>query len=229
MTTVPMYRGQAPTTSRAQRLPVATVVLPTAVALTLWAVRARTVAPVAPYLGFNLLLAWVPWALSAWATRRPRALPTMLALSALWLIALPNAPYLLTDLVHLKERHGVPLSYDVLVFAAFALAGCTLGWVSLKHMHDAWRTRVTRRWLLALDLSVIWLTGFGVYLGRFVRLNSWSVVTEPVPLASEVIDALSNPEALAFSCAFAALFGAGFLLLLTPAPTNGESALTLTR
>ena len=218
MTDFTHVRGSGPAMARASRLSLATVALPTGVAVTLWFCRALLVQPMGRYFFWNLLLAWLPWVLSAFCAARPRSLLTLLAFTGPWLLLLPNAPYLITDLVHLKERHGVPLSFDVLIFTAFALAGCVLGWSSLRHMHESWATRFSPRVAFVADLTFIALTGFGVYLGRFLRFNSWDVVTDPLSLFSTALDTATEPLALAFSLGFSALFGAGFLLQFQPQP-----------
>jgi hypothetical protein len=78
------------------------------------------------FLVWNLFLAWVPYMWSLWAAsierRHPRAWWRLLLPGALWLLFFPNAPYIVTDFVHLRERPPVPLWYDLGLLAAFALA-----------------------------------------------------------------------------------------------------------
>src|SRR5262245_18874847 len=88
------------------------------------------------WLGWNLFLAWLPalgafaaYNLNRWPTRF-RWLP-IIGLSILWLLFLPNAPYLITDIIHLKSQSGVPLWYDLITLVAFAWTGSFLGLVSL--------------------------------------------------------------------------------------------------
>src|SRR5262245_13804939 len=77
------------------------------------------------FLLFNLGLAWLPAvaALAAYALARgrsPSVLGLLVACAAVWLLFLPNAPYLVTDLVHLQPRPGVPFWYDVILLSTFA-------------------------------------------------------------------------------------------------------------
>src|SRR5581483_11323407 len=92
--------------------------------------------PVQFWLVWNLFLAWLP-ALGAFAAYNLNHLPTrlrwlpILGFSVLWLLFLPNAPYLITDIIHLKPHPGVPLWYDLITLVTFAWTGSFLGLISL--------------------------------------------------------------------------------------------------
>jgi uncharacterized membrane protein len=96
----------------------------------------------------------------------------LLAFAFLWLLFLPNSPYLVTDLVHLKPRPSVPLWFDILLVQSFVLTGLLLGFLSVYLMHrlvtHAYGWKIG--WLFTL--LILALTGFGIYLGRFERWNS---------------------------------------------------------
>lgn len=173
-----------------------------------WAGRAALVGPSFTWLLWNLFLAVCPWAISSWLLGRKTTPFTFAAVFIVWLILLPNAPYLLTDLAHLRERPGVPLPLDVLVFAAFALAGAGLGVVSLVSMELEVRRRLGARAAMAMVAVVLPLCGWGVFLGRFQRWNSWDIVVRPMALLAGALEALLSPWPLAFSVGFASLFAA---------------------
>lgn len=144
-----------------------------------------------PRLHLNLGLAWIPYLCSLWAVaaaeRSRDALRPLLLPGVLWLAFFPNAPYLVTDWLYL-EHLGEHLWYSIALFTAFASCGLLLANASLYLLHTLVRTRLGRPagWLvvgLALGLS-----GLGVYLGRFVRLNSWDLFTRP----RAVLDALAG-------------------------------------
>jgi uncharacterized membrane protein len=144
-------------------------------------------------------------------------------LFAAWFVWWPNAPYLLTDLVHLRSRPPVPLWLDVMLLSTCAWAGCLLGWDSLSRVHLALRERVGA---LASGLTVaacIGLCGVGVFLGRFERLNTWDVVTDPRNVVQTCLSVLLTPRAVAFSLAFAALVGAGYVFMGGPSRPAGAS------
>src|SRR5262245_11203485 len=88
------------------------------------------------FLVYNLALAWIPLAFAAAAERfdrwRSRAGAALTALcAAAWLVFFPNAPYIMTDLMHLRVRDNQLLWLDLIALQAFAWTGLALGFVSL--------------------------------------------------------------------------------------------------
>ncbi len=194
----------------------AAVVAASGLALALWAWRWRLAASAdLDDLAWNRGLAWIPW-VAARLVARARSRLGGAAAAFVWLVFLPNAPYLVTDLVHLRPDPPVPASFDVLLFASFALAGCALAWGSLDAVHARLVAAVGRARAALAIAGVLLLTGFGVYLGRFERWNTWDLVARPRGVLADAAGALGDPRALAFSAAFAAFVGAGYLLLGPP-------------
>ncbi|HEX9118699.1 MAG TPA: DUF1361 domain-containing protein [Anaerolineae bacterium] len=160
---------------------------------------------------WNLFLAWLPMlaSLAAYnlAGKGGRATWLIIAGCALlWLLFFPNAPYILTDLVNLRPRYNVPYWYDVLMYVAFAWTGTLLGLVSL-YLMQVLVSRGRGRgagWLFAV--VALALSGFGVYLGRFPRYNSWDVFISPIDLLADIWDRVSHPLANGQMFAFSALF-----------------------
>jgi uncharacterized membrane protein len=144
---------------------------------------------------WNLFLAWLPLGFALFAVRFPGSRWRLCTGAMLWLLFLPNSPYLITDLVHLRPRASVPLWYDILLVQSFVLTGLLLGLLSLYIMHrfasrsHGWRIG----WLFTL--VILALTGFGIYLGRFERWNSWDVVASPFALMSDILSLLIHPRA----------------------------------
>lgn len=202
----------------------AAVVALSAVALGLWAIR-RAWAPPAGFswLLWNLGLAWIPW-IAARRLGAARGRAAAVGWGGLWLLFLPNAPYLVTDFVHLRQRPPVPLWFDALLFAGFALVGCTLGWGAMEQAHTRLAREVGRR-RAAIAMAVLFpLVGFGVYLGRFERWNSWDLVTRPRALLGGVLSAAGEPTAIAFSAGFGLFMAAGYLTLFAPRPAPASRA-----
>jgi uncharacterized membrane protein len=144
------------------------------------------------FLVWNLFLAWVPLVLAIAAYRRARDqidLPVA-ALLVSWLLFFPNAPYLLTDFIHLGEGPA-PLWYDALMLSAFAWTGLLLGFGSLYLVQMIARraSSGTIEWLVVL--LVLALASVGVYVGRFLRFNSWDALLHPVRVADVVREQLS--------------------------------------
>jgi uncharacterized membrane protein len=144
------------------------------------------------FLLWNLILAWVPLvlAMAAYGRARRRVDLAVAVLLLPWLLFFPNAPYLLTDFIHLGEGPA-PLWYDALMLSAFAWTGLLLGFASLylvqMILRRAFGTLVA--WLgvvVALSLASI-----GVYVGRFIRFNSWDALLHPIRVAEVVNEQLS--------------------------------------
>jgi uncharacterized membrane protein len=110
-----------------------------------------------------------------------------------WLLFFPNAPYIITDLLHLKERAAVPHWYDVLLFISFVWTGLLVGFSSLFEIQRFLKTRFSDTFSWFLTTLAIFLSGFGVYMGRFQRWNSWDIIRNPLVLVRQQIHVLLNP------------------------------------
>jgi uncharacterized membrane protein len=172
-----------------------------AVCVALAAVRAPHWGHLAfPHLLWNLFLAWIPFGFALLADSLDAAPGGRCRLAWLagagWLLFFPNAPYLLTDLIHLTYfRRLAPqwVWFDLLTNLLFALTGLLLGFASLALMQALVRKRAgaPAGWVFAA--GALLLAGFGVYLGRFLRWNSWDVVRAPQQLVADVGERLVNP------------------------------------
>ena len=158
---------------------------------------------------WNLILAWVPvgaaLAFYALASRRSRRWVLMICIGIMWFLFFPNAPYIDTDIVHLRERPPVPYWYDIIAVMAFAQTGLFLGYLSLYLMQEVIRAWLGRwpGWIFAL--AMLALSAFGIYLGRFLRWNSWDALVDPLDTlrnAARVANPWNNPQPLAFSATF---------------------------
>jgi uncharacterized membrane protein len=143
-------------------------------------------------MAWNLFLAWVPL-VCALAAERVRGRAMLLACGAAWLVFLPNAPYLLTDLVHLTDHGSYWFWYDLIMLLSFGLTGLLLGYVSLYAMQKlvARRFGNAAGWVFAI--GTLGLCSFGVYLGRFERFNSWDVVFNPFDLLLTIYSRVRHP------------------------------------
>ena len=183
---------------------------------------------------WNLFLAAIPLGWSAAfgaAMTRGRPLWATLWL-ALWLLFLPNAPYLLTDLIHLAPKPNVPEWYILAMLLSCAATGTLLGYISLMEVHAAIERRFgfTAGWLLAL--SSLMLCGFGIYLGRFLRWNSWDALTRPLEFARTVTGQFVNAGPHPHPIPVTLIFGGGLIigyvaLRILAAPTRAESKVIL--
>jgi uncharacterized membrane protein len=175
-------------------------------------------------LVWNLVLAWVPLALAGFllvSYSRRRSRVEIAALGLGWLLFLPNAPYVLTDFVHLEQNHRL---YDSLLIASFAFTSLALGFASLLLVQLV----VTRAagalfgWLTAV--GSLFAASLGIYLGRVQRVNSWDVVHRPGYLWKlaqiRIDDPLGNPHLIGYvillggflTLAYAGLYGLSALV-----------------
>jgi len=215
-----------------QRMPLMVVlVASSALSVMLFLLRSMHIgAPVYFFLNWNLFLAWLPlfaasvaWLLQGDAQRpRLRVVPVLV----LWLLFFPNAPYIVTDLMHLKQHEGVPLWFDVIMLTSYAWNGLMVGFVSLwivQGLLTRW-FGFAAGWLGAL--SALGLAAFGVYLGRFERWNSWDVFTQPTPLFRQILNGILNPadniHAIVITLVFCGMLVAMYLTLA--ALSSGQSA-----
>jgi uncharacterized membrane protein len=188
-------------------------------------------------LVWNLFLAWLPLAFALAVHRRhqrgERRGWKLYSLAFLWLLFLPNAPYIFTDLIHLFTRFFPHFWPDLIVLLLIAFTGFLLGFLSLYLMQAV----VTERWGgIAGWLFTIGATGLcscGIYLGRFLRWNSWDVVTHPVAVTHDLgyvaTHSLTSPNSLAFLGLFATFLFLGYLMLyalthLRPLPGGPAAA-----
>jgi uncharacterized membrane protein len=158
------------------------------------------------FLAWNLVLAVIPLML---ALLLDRLLPSgRRALSvagvALWILFLPNAPYVVTDFVHLNSDPPVPLWFDVLLFSTYAWTGLQLGFVSIHVVMEHARRRLGARTAWALTVVLLAACSLAIYLGRFEVLNSWDLLVRPQTVLSAIFSPHSLPRVSGFTAGFTA-------------------------
>jgi uncharacterized membrane protein len=169
---------------------------------------------------WNLFLAWIPFMLAYFAHaaswRRIWLYLVIPLIALLWLIFFPNAPYMLTDLQDLaRKTTDAPLWYDVLIVVWCTWTGMLLGVISLYLMQDIVHRAFGRSagWIFVLVISA--LSSFGIYIGRFVRLNSWDILQNPAETAMEILGVVVDPSMrlAAFTLLYTFFFLFVYLLL----------------
>jgi uncharacterized membrane protein len=169
----------------------------------------------------NLLLAWIPYLLSEWLCRiynkTNRLTIGLIAVGLAWLFFYPNSSYIWTDLAHIgylsKHESRFMLHYDVLINIMTAATGWLLGVFSLHRLHMLVH-RERGAWLAnTFAVLVLFLSSIGVYLGRFLRWNTWDLVTKPISIVTDSAKALFEPEALFFITSFALVTGSLYFVL----------------
>jgi uncharacterized membrane protein len=167
------------------------------------------------FLVWNLILAWVPLLLALVVYdryRRGSPLARLAPALVLWLLFMPNAPYIVTDFVHLSAASPAPLWFDGVELSAFAWTGMLLGFVSLYLLHAVARRRFGTLTGWAGVLVVLALVSAGVYLGRVERWNSWDLLTQPGSRLAQLHAHLADPALL--GRAFGVTLGLTTLLAL---------------
>ena len=173
------------------------------------------------FLAWNLFLAWLPLVFALLACEEYRSgsgrKGRFLGLAGAWLLFFPNAPYILTDLIHLTTRSHGHFWVDMVLILLCAFTGLVLGFVSLFLMQGV----VTRLWGRAgswlFVAAVAGLSGFGIYVGRFLRFNSWDVLFKPFALGRGIgrwaADPFAHPNSYAFPVLFATFLFLSYLIL----------------
>jgi uncharacterized membrane protein len=167
------------------------------------------------FLIWNLFLAYTPLAVTSLITnnislidKRRYLYPAILC----WLLLLPNAPYLITDFLHLKKEAGVPVWFDVLLLISFTLCGLLFGLASMKNMYNILTIKFTKLTAsVSMSLTCV-LCGFGMYVGRFLRYNSWDILNRPISLTADIFDSLFSIDT--YRAAWGITLGFGMLMYL---------------
>ena len=169
------------------------------------------------YLIWNIFLAFLPFLVSAsllWYKNQP-ARPCQLPMESrlahegagrektypiififglvIWLILFPNAPYLITDIIHLGANPSIPFWYDAILLFASAWIGIYLGIYSLFHIEQIFLTWCSQKKTDLIILIIILFSSLGIYLGRFLRWNSWDVFIQPKYILSDILNIFSKP------------------------------------
>ena len=163
------------------------------------------------FLVWNLVLAMIP-AVAALLFMRARSRAVQVMWFVIWLLFLPNAPYIVTDFVHLHARANVPLWFDIALLLSFAGTGLLLGYSSLADVQTVLARRFGHVASWSAAFIALLLSGFGIYLGRFLRLNSWDAVSNPIALASYLGRGAMNPLAHPRTIAVTFVYGIGLVL-----------------
>ncbi len=207
-------RWSATTSELARRILVFGALLAWCVALLLVrAVRANSLA--FAFLAWNLFLAAVP-AVAAWlfarAAKQRAAGPLQLLWFVVWLAFLPNAPYLVTDFLHFAPSPPVAPWYDLALLGSCTGTGLLLGYTSLADVQAVIARRFSERLGWGLAVAALLLSGFGIYLGRFLRWNSWDALANPLALLADIAQRLADPHSRPQVLGVTLVYGIALLL-----------------
>lgn len=177
------------------------------------------------FLVWNLFLAVIPYIITCYLMNLSKTNKISLVLWFLvWLLFLPNAPYIITDLMHLRLSKGSFLWLDILVVTSFALNGVLLFYLSILDMGQVLKPYFKKSTMGYTTTIICFLSGFGIYLGRFLRYNSWEILSNPKYLFVDIIDIIIKPflykEAWLFTILFGCFLNLGFWIIKSLINTN---------
>ena len=162
------------------------------------------------FMIWNLFLAFIPWFLASIIyIKEVKKIFPLIAIALVWLAFFPNAPYILTDLLHLGNRnwHSAPPWFDLIMLLSYAFAGLIYGFVSLQMIEEKIKTDFACKFAAAVSIAFLYLSGFGVYIGRFLRWNSWDILENLPSLAQDILHRVRHPFLHARTWGFTLLFG----------------------
>lgn len=148
------------------------------------------------FLNWNLFLAFVPWLFTVILTMSPNLQKSRLAVFGMlgvWLLFFPNASYILTDLFHLSHNSSMPIWFDLVLILSFAWTGLLYGFLSLWNLEELMEQFLSKRMITTLSVLLLFVSSFGIYIGRYLRWNSWDILHHPTKLMGDVGDRIINP------------------------------------
>ena len=144
---------------------------------------------------WNLFLGFIPYAITrflkghpGWVESRWKFAITFIV----WLLFIPNSFYIITDLFHLEERYIIPLWFDLALIFSFAWNGLLLGILSLRQMEKIWEA-IWKLNEVFFIYPIMWLNALGIFIGRYLRYNSWDVVSNPLGLFDDIVYLVIHP------------------------------------
>lgn len=155
------------------------------------------------FLVWNLFLALLPYVITLWFETsiaplikgnkwRWLAVPVF----GIWLLILPNAPYIITDLIHIKNSSGSWLIFDSILIAFFAITGCWAGFKSIQQIVRSLYELTFLKSNISITIfenSILFLCALGIYLGRELRWNSWDIIQHPDRLFMDILAIFFRP------------------------------------
>jgi uncharacterized membrane protein len=161
------------------------------------------------FLIWNLFLAFLPFVFSEFLNEKNKNWSVFILLP-LWLLFFPNAPYMITDLFHLKSRADMPYWFDLLLLFSFAWNGILLTYLLLLNVEKFLAFKIGKYPTIVTLFFIFLLCAFGIYLGRYLRWNSWDIISNPSLLAYDILHRLRYP--LAHTRTYGVTFGYGMFL-----------------
>ena len=143
------------------------------------------------YVIWNLFLAFIPFVISSFLLYYSNNKLNNISFwfwSIVWFLFIPNSPYIVTDLIHIGEVHNTPIIYDSFLLFSSALTGLLLGMYSMFHMEKIIKNKYSQKIASISIFIVMFFASFGIFIGRFLRFNSWDIVSKPISIINGVVN-----------------------------------------
>lgn len=148
------------------------------------------------FLAWNLFLAFIPYGITFTMKAYPylqKRWWILLPLIGLWLLFLPNTPYILSDFQHLRHTESDMIWLDIILLSTFAWYALFIMFLTVRDMQEVVSQRIPKFNTAVATLGIFLLCGFGIYLGRVLRWNSWDVIQHPLELAGDIWYRMRHP------------------------------------
>lgn len=170
------------------------------------------------FMFWNLFLAFIPFAISNYILKLKQEIShfKLITFMGIWLLFLPNAPYMITDLFHLHHRVVLPIWFDLILILMFAITGLYLFFISINQTIAVVKSQFPKLHNPIFLILLFMIVSYGVYIGRFLRLNSWDIIN-PLGLIKTCMNAILNLPTLKDMCCFTLVFSIflGFIFIIT--------------
>lgn len=167
------------------------------------------------FLIWNVFLAVIPYVISAHLLTldlKKTAKFKVLIISAIWLAFIPNAFYIITDLVHLVNSDGHLFWLDLIILSSYALIGFAFGILSLLDFEKILQQFTSSKKVQFIIPAICFLCGIGIYIGRILRYNSWDIISNPVALAYDLLQMAISLKSILFSLHFGVFIYFSYLI-----------------
>ncbi|WP_291131986.1 DUF1361 domain-containing protein [Flavobacterium sp. UBA7682] len=167
------------------------------------------------FLIWNLFLALIPYVISSHLLTldlKKVSKLKVLGISAIWLAFMPNAFYIITDLVHLAKSDGHIFWLDLIILSSYALIGFAFGIFSLFDFQKIAKQFIGIKYTNFIIPIICFLCGIGIYIGRILRYNSWDIISNPIDLAFDLFQIIISIKSILFSIHFGVFIYFSFLI-----------------
>lgn len=157
--------------------------------------------------GWNVFLAFIPYLISLYFEKIKEKKVLFYFSIIVFILFLPNAFYLITDFIHLQNHKYYETIYvytrslDIWVALIHIALGFILGIIFGTYSLINLEKIVQKKYQQLIIIFICLLSGIGIYIGRFLRFNSWDII-KPITLIKKLITSID-------------VFSLGFILLIS--------------